>query len=265
MDRENLKQWLIEGKSTREIGEIVNLDKRTVSYWIKKFELNEYMKYKQKTAINFGKIDTKEKAYTLGFLLCDGHIDEKSIVSASVAKQDREVLEFICGVMDSSLNFDPKFNKKRRQFPNYFTSRKIKDFKKFTGGRLKKERHYPIVPKHLEKYLLLGAFDADGCITWGWRKDRSRIWQKISFTSQYKILLGIQKAIYKNIGISSVIAPKTGEDCYVMSICGKADVLKFIDYIYSDEDFIILNRKYEKTKALRLELEEFGGSIDKAI
>ena len=265
MDREQLKQWLVEGKSSREIGRIVNLDSRTVGYWINKFELKDYAKFKRRVALNIERIDTKEKAYALGFLLCDGYINEKSIVEIAVAKQDKEIMEFLCKVLDSSLNFDNKFDKKRRQFPNYFTSRKIKDIKKFTGGRLKVERHYPIVPKELERYLLQGAFDADGCITWGRRKDRNRIWQKISFTSQLKILTGIQQAMYKNIGISSVVAPKSNEDCYVMSICNKNDVLKFFHYIYPNEDFIISHRKYEKFKALRLELEEFGGSIDEAI
>ena len=36
------------------------------------------------------------------------------------------------------------------------------------------------------------------------------------------------------------------------------DVIKFCEHIYPNEDFIILNRKYLKYKALRLELEENG-------
>ena len=265
MEKEQLKQWLIEGKSSRKIGEIVGLSGRTVCYWIKKYDLKEYSKFQKRVALNLGKIDTREKAYALGFILCDGHIDEKSMVSVAVAQKDKEIVEFICTVIDSTLNFDSKFNAKQKQFPNYFTSRKINDIKKFTGGRLKTERHYPRVPKELERYLLQGAFDADGCITWGRRKDRNRIWQKVSFTSQQKILLGIQQAMYKNIGVSSMIAPKGNEKCYVMSICSKEAVLKFFDYIYPDEDFIISHRKYEKFQALRLELEEFGGTTDRPV
>ena len=131
-------------------------------------------------------------------------------------------------------------------------------------GRLKKERHYPRVRKDLERYLLLGFFDADGCITWGKRKDRNKIWQKVSFTSQLHLLEGIQKMLYNNIGISSTIRPKSNEDCYIIEFSNKEDVLKFINYIYpKDDDFIILQRKYLKANVLRLELEEFGGSTKK--
>ena len=77
----------------------------------------------------------------------------------------------------------------------------------------------------------MGFFDADGCITWGIRKDRNKIWQKISFTSQLHLLEGIQKMLYNNIGISSTIKPKSNEDCYIIQFSNKEDVLKFINYI----------------------------------
>ena len=116
----------------------------------------------------------------------------------------------------------------------------------------------------MERYLLLGFFDADGCITWGRRKDRNRIWQKVSFTSQLHLLEGVQKMLYSNIGISSTIRPKSDEECYIIEISNKEDVLKFINYIYPENDkFIILQRKYLKANALRLELEEFGGNTNK--
>ena len=112
--------------------------------------------------------------------------------------------------------------------------------------------------------MLLGFFDADGSISYGIRKDRNRFWQQVRFTSQLKLLEGIQQMLYKNIGISSIIRPKKGEDCYVISFGSKEDVLKFINYIYpKDDDFIILQRKYLKANAVRLELEEFGGNTKK--
>ena len=133
---------------------------------------------------------------------------------------------------------------------------------KLFGGRLKEERHIPIIKKELESYLVQGFFDAEGCITWGYRKDRNRLWQKISFTSKYKMLEGIQNIFIKN-NISTKIRPKSKSDCHVMEICNKKEVIKILKFIYSDENFIILNRKYEKSKALRLELEGFGGTTIK--
>ena len=209
---------------------------------------------------NFNKIDTPEKAYALGFILADGYINKKNLVELAICKKDIEIIEHISKTIESEIHIDNTFNKKTRRFPRVRTIKKIKDITKFTGGRLKEERHYPIVKKELERYLLLGFFDGDGCITWGYRKDRNRIWQKVSFTSQLHLLEGVQQMLYKNLGISSVIRPKGDEKCYVIEFANKKDVLKFINFVYPNNDFIVLQRKYLKANALRLELEEFGGT-----
>ena len=261
MNKELLISLLLDGKSTRQIAEILGVGKSTVSYWINKYNLKEYMNnHAPKSNYKFNKIDTKEKAYALGFILADSNISPKNIVELSIEKRDICVLNFISNVINSNISIDDTFDKEKRRFPRARTSRKINDILTFSGGRLKKERHYPRVRKDLERYLLLGFFDADGCITWGKRKDRNRMWQKVSFTSQLKLLEGIQKLLY-NIGISSTIRPKSNEDCYVITFSNKDDVLKFINYIYpKDDNFFILERKYLKANALRLELEEFGGN-----
>ena len=262
MSKDELLKLLLEGKSTRVIAKELGISKSTTSYWIKKYNLEEYMKYKKhESNYNFNKIDTKEKAYVLGFMLADSNITPKNIVEISVEKNDKEIVYFISNIIESNISIDNTFDKEKRRFPRIRTSRKINDILKFTSGRLKKERHYPRVRKDLERYLLLGFFDADGCITWGKRKDRDRIWQKVSFTSQLHLLEGIQNMLYNNIGISSIIRPKSNEDCYIIEFSNKEDVLKFINYIYpKDDDFIILQRKYLKANVLRLELEEIGGS-----
>lgn len=259
MDREILKQLLEEGKSHREIARTLNIGKSTVGYWAKKYNL-ESVNHPPKNAYSFIKIDTPEKAYILGFILADGHISPKNEMTLRIALKDKDIIKFVSEVLESEVFIDEKFNKEKRKFPNISTTRKIKDITKFTGGRLKQERHYPIVKKELERYLLLGFFDGDGCITWGYRKDRNRIWQKVSFTSQLYLLEGVQQMLYKNIGITSIVRPKADEKCYVIEFSNKNDVLKFINFIYPNEDFIILQRKYLKANALRLELEEFGGT-----
>lgn len=265
MSKDELLKLLLEGKSTRAIAKELGIGKSTVSYWIKKYDLEDYVKYKKhENNYKFNKIDTKEKAYALGFILADSGITPKNIVEISVEKNDKEIVEFISNIIESNINIDNTFNKEKRRFPRVRTSRKINDILKFTSGRLKKERHYPRVRKDLERYLLLGFFDADGCVTWGIRKDRKRMWQKVSFTSQLHLLEGVQKILYNEIGISSTIRPKSNENCYIIEFSNKEDVLKFINYIYpKDDDFIILQRKYLKANVLRLELEDIGGSTGK--
>lgn len=258
MERAFLERCLSSGMSTRQIEKICNLDHRTIGYWISKYGLNSASKYRKNPPFKFEKIDTPEKAYALGFMLADASISNTNVETA-VGIADKEAAEFIANIINGNLMYDYTFDKKTRRFPRCRVNKKIADITKFTGGEKKAERHYPRVPKHLERYLLQGFFDADGCITWGYRKDRNRLWHKISFTSQLKILTGVQQYLI-NIGISSVVRQKSNEKCYVLEFANKADILKFINHIYPDDNFIVLKRKYLKAKALRLELEENGES-----
>lgn len=261
MNYDYLKTCLEKGMSAREIGVEVNLCRRTISYWCNKYELNDLNIHKKRGKFDFNVIDTKEKAYVLGFILADGHIDNNNGVSIAVAKADAEVVEFIGNIVDSRVCVDNKYLPDKRHFPHAGITKHISDITKFTGGRLKEERHYPRVRDDVERYLLQGLFDADGCITWGVRKDKKRIWQKVSFTSQYNILRGVQQYLTNKLSISTVLRPKSqNEKCFVLEFCNKANVLKFLNHIYPDDSFIILNRKYVKYNALRLELEDNGES-----
>ena len=259
IEKKQLEELLNQGKSTRKIAEELGCGRTTVSTYIHKYGLADKMKHsKPKESIKLEKIKIKEEAYFLGFLLGDGYIDPKNTVEITVNLRDKEVLEFISNILGCNINIDNRLNKKAKIFPIARISRRINDITKFTGGYLKKERHYPRLNKNLEKYLIQGFFDADGCITFGYRKDRKRIWQKVSFTSQYKVLEGVQTFLLNNLEIATKVRPKTGEDCYILEFTNREHVLKFLDYLYEDNDMIVLKRKYNKYKALRLELEEFG-------
>jgi hypothetical protein len=253
--------------SNKEIGTIFNLDGRTISYWVGKHELKHLMKYQPIQYVEdfFRKIDTPEKAYILGFILGDGAIDKS--LEIALALSDKEVLEFIQQNIGGNITTSTYLNKETRRFPRtrlaIHNKKIVNDVVTKLGGSLNIDRRVPIISANMERYFILGFFDADGCITWGRRKDRGhinkRIWQKVSFTGQLKALEGTQKILLKN-GISSVIRPKGTEKCFVLYFSHHDDILKFLKYIYDDE-FIVLKRKYIKAIALRHELGEFGGTF----
>ncbi|MFA7628632.1 MAG: LAGLIDADG family homing endonuclease [Candidatus Dojkabacteria bacterium] len=262
--KEVMIDYLKQGLSTRDLAKISGESKSNVGYWINKYGITDLMKYKKSeyTDIHyFNKIDTKEKAYILGFTIGDGHIDKRNQFSCSIQLQDREILDFISSEVGCNIQVDKTYNKKQRKHPNASITignpMLCRDIQKQFGGRLKQERRIPIIPKHLERYLVLGFFDAEGCVTWGFRKDRNRLWQKISFTSQLHMLESIQKILIKQ-NIATTIRPKSDSDCYVLNFSDKDRVSMFLNYIYPNDEFIILKRKYKKAQALRLELGEFG-------
>ena len=263
MDKKFLENCLEKGMSTRDIEKICDKNHRTISYWINKYGLNDKSKYRKYDNYKFEKIDTPEKAYILGFLLADAAIRNEQ-VEISVCMRDKVIVEYIASILNCNVIYDNTFNKKSRRFPRARIIKKITDILKFTSGEKKIGRHYPRIRNDLERFMILGLFDSDGCLTWGRRKDKNRIWQKICFTSQLKILEGVQKYLKNKLKISTVIRPKSDEKCYVLEFSDRDDVIKFCNHIYPNENFIILERKYLKYKALRLELEENGGSTEKA-
>lgn len=264
MEREKLKEYVMNGVSLRKIAETYGVSRETVRYYVHKYSFNELYLKPKREHLYLDKIDTIQKAYFLGFMLADGSIDNKDMVSITTAIKDICVIEYLNTLLGVNLVIDKTFDKKNRRFPKVTVSRKIPDIRKFTSGRLKNDRHYPIISNELERYMLLGFFDGDGCITYGYRKDRNRLWHKISFTSSLSILTGVQQLLYKKVGISTILRKKSGEDCYILEFANKKDIVLFFNFIYPNDSFIVLGRKYDKIRALRLELEELGeGSLEK--
>ena len=256
ISKELLENFLKEGKTTREIGFELGVANTTVSRYIKNYGLNNLYKKPKYLPYHLTKIDSKEIAYMLGFIIADSSINNE-IVEISVAIKDSELIKLFSSLLGVNVFEDLTLIKEKGRFPRTRIVRKIVGINKFIGGNKKKGRNVPIIQKDLEVYLIRGIFDADGCITWGYRKDRNRIWHKVCFTSSLNILTSVQKVLYK-IGISTIVRPKTKEDCYVLEFANKEDILKFYNYLYADKSFIPLKRKFDNYNALRLELGEFS-------
>ena len=256
ISKELLENFLKEGKTTREIGLILGVANTTISRYIRNYNLNNLYSKPKYLPYHLTKIDSKELAYMLGFTIADSSINNE-IVEISVAINDSELMDLFSPLLGIKSFEDLTLVKEKRRFPRIRLVRKIVGINKFIGGNKKKDRNVPIIQKDLEVYLIRGIFDADGCITWGYRKDRNRIWHKVSFTSSLGILTSVQKVLYK-IGISTIVRPKANEDCYVLEFTNKKDILKFYNYLYADDSFIPLKRKFDNYNALRLELGELS-------
>lgn len=256
ISKELLENFLKEGKTTREIGLILGVANTTISRYIRNYNLNNLYSKPKYLPYHLTKIDSKELAYMLGFIIADSSINNE-IVEISIAINDSELMDLFSSLLGIKSFEDLILVKEKRRFPRIRLVRKIVGINKFIGGNKKKDRNVPIIQKDLEVYLIRGIFDADGCITWGYRKDRNRIWHKVSFTSSLGILTSVQKVLYK-IGVSTIVRPKANEDCYVLEFANKEDILKFYNYLYADKSFIPLKRKFDNYNALRLELGELS-------
>lgn len=256
--KESLINYLKEGKTTRQIGNILNIPNTTISRYIRLMNLTYLYDKPKYPSFILKSIYTKEMAYLIGFILADAAI-KNEVVEISTASVDKELVEFLSRLLSCKVREDDTLDQIAKRFPRARIKRKIRGINRLIGGEKKECRNVPIIRRDLEKYLVRGIFDADGCITWGYRKDRNRLWHKVSFTSSLSILISVQKILLK-LGISTVVRPKSNERCFVLEFANRKDIIAFYDYIYSDTNFIPLKRKFIKYNALRLELGEFGGT-----
>ena len=269
---EKIKEYLKKGYSLRKISEKENIPLTTLRYYVNKNNLKQYNNFVRNIDDKdfFKNINTKEKAYIIGFILGDGEIHSTNDVHLGIKLSDKQLIYDINNYLpwEGHIKEDLTFDKKTRRFPRIrfnFRSRAFgKVLVKMFGDRLASKRNMPIISKPLRPYLIAGLFDSDGCITYGFRKDRNRLWYKVSFTCNENILLGLQKELYAN-NISSRIYPKKNENVFVLEITNLKDIYNFFNLLPTDG--VRLKRKVEKFNnwlqevvktPLRLKLGELG-------
>lgn len=191
----------------------------------------------------FEKINTKEKAYWLGFFSADGYVNQDTRSIEFCLKDEEAVVLF-----KKALKSKHKISCKNGKY--YRIS--IKD-KKMSQDLLSlnldnnKTYNYSIpvdkIPEKLMSHFLRGYFDGDAYI--GISNQNKFV---ISVTeASNKVMIDIQKILKKELDIDFNIRYNK-RNLYVFSITGKK-AQKISEYIYKDSNKEIrLERKYKKYK-----------------
>lgn len=194
--------------------------------------------------------------YILGYIWGDGHIHNGGVgktnsLSLEIIKEDgTDIYDKMLSVINWNVYYRKRGNRKEqicfticnRILIEYLVSL---DFHK-------KSYNYPVILNKLsfemKRYFYLGLSDADGCFYYN--LDQYCYQYTISSTSEQD--WGHVSDIFDHLGIEYKIKKiekvnKSGNIHMhsLVLISNKKDVLKFGDYLYSD-DFIGLKRKYEK-------------------
>ena len=254
-----------EGKSAFEISKILNFKycQPVYNYFKKKdwsVTKREDYKWHTKYTVNhdfFDQIDTEEKAYILGFICADGHIDrKKGCIVIALQDSDYKILEKIRSCLNSN---HPIVRNIQRKNPYTKANHLVTPQCAITiSGKklvaplfnmgLNNRKTYTLdstimkyLPENLIRHFLRGYFDGDGNIVW-----------KKHYSSGNKYL--IQVAGNKDFLLSSfqkyfptqnvLYKYKTSKQCYVWKVSDRLKVLEFLNYIYSDAK-IYLDRKYK--------------------
>lgn len=192
----------------------------------------------------FSNIDSKEKAYWLGFLYADGCVHSNSN-EISITLKDRDHLEKFRKAIKSNNKIGESIDKRFSSMPKiYHFSIKDKQLKSdlIKWGCLPNKSlsltKIPNIPRDFVSHFIRGYFDGDGSLHWlnGTKNFR------ISFVGTAPFLKDIQK----ELGLSLSLGQQEGNKSKYFQVAGRKQVPMILDYIYKDSDENIrLTRKYK--------------------
>ena len=262
--QEEITKLYQEGKTAKEISSLLGFKYHQPVYnYFKKMGWGRTGKTgKRIYKVNedfFKCINTEEKAYILGFICADGHI-EKDRLNITVSIKDRDILEKIRYAMHSNHHI----KEVQRTNPYKKTNREnlilselmigsVELVKPLFNMGLTTNKTYTLngdilkyIPKYLIRDFLRGYFDGDGNVFFGRR-----------YSSGYKYnvnICGNEDFLLKSFQVYFPSNNKLYKDlysrqCYVWKISQKDKVRDFMYYLYYNSS-IFLQRKYNEFRKI---------------
>lgn len=201
----------------------------------------------------FNVIDSEEKAYILGFICADGHVDHNSI-RFEIASKDIDILYKIRKALNSNhpikeiIKENPYTKSDRKELRlmklginGVYLTKPLLDMG--LGGNKTYTLNSSII-KHIPKYLirdfLRGYFDGDGNVFFG-KKYSSGVKHNINICGNADFLLGTFQKYFPSP--NKLYKDLYSKQCYVWKLSSKENVFNFLHYLYQNSS-IFLNRKY---------------------
>lgn len=200
----------------------------------------------------FENIDTKEKAYWLGYLAADGSVKKGKVTLVS---KDLEIIQRFKNAIESGHKiserklFDKRTNKIYDTNFIQICSEQFSTHLSNAGVTKDKSLNYtfPNLNEKLQSYFIAGLFDGDGSIY----STHDKL--GINLISTKEVLLTIQSILYKKIScnlltLNKIETTKTISNLWKMFLYKDSKI--FLDYIYGDKSFKYLTRKYDLYKKI---------------
>jgi hypothetical protein len=205
----------------------------------------------------FSNINTEEKAYILGFICADGHIDAISYrISIVLQDSDYQLLDRIKLAMHSThpikrgiIRENPytrTSNSTLYQCSLHINGKGLVEPLVSMGIAGKKTYNLDsnvlrYIPEQLIRHFLRGYFDCDGSVTWGKHYSSGNKYLIQVAGNEEFLLNTFQKYFPSNCELYKY---KTSRQCFTWKLADKKRVLEFLNFIYKDSK-IYLDRKYK--------------------
>jgi hypothetical protein len=203
-------------------------------------------------------IDTKEKAYWIGWLLTDGGVMKDNDIQLSLSSHDAYILHLLEDDLHLSgkvfLYCDDKYARFHIGSVNM-----CKDLEQYgiVPNKTLALKFPKNIPEELETHLLRGMFDGDGGFTIGVstkfykhrNKSYTRPYQELSFTGTYDMCENFQRILCKHTGVPYKKITKN-HSIYRVRWSNKDEVISICKVLYNNCDQHFLKRKYDKYQEL---------------
>lgn len=202
---------------------------------------NPNTKYKSLDDKFFKHIDSKEKAYLLGWIASDGHISktgfsigihQKDIITLNILKQ------LICKELPTTIIIQHNTTIAKFDIYSKEISQDLCKLLNISAGKKSHTVNFPILLPEFNRYFLRGYFEGDGTLN---------SMAKIKINKQYK-----KRPICSITSSSSKMLEKIQSICDIpcnfyknQVIWNTRETLLFLDYIYTDLSQLYLERKYQ--------------------
>lgn len=220
--------------------------------------LNEYC-ISNKLRVNdnfFEMLDNKNSCYYAGLIASDGYVSgTTNKISLGFKKEDIEILENFKKVIGSEHkiscydSYDQRTNKNYGHCSIQISREKLHSdlIKHGISNTKSKDMRVPTnIPITLIHYYIRGWSDGDG----GWyiSKKQNLVYTLVS--SSYEYILDLKKIIEENCNLNtnSIVDCRPKENCFKVTYGGNLQVRKIFEYLYKDDPYPRLERKYNLLK-----------------
>lgn len=245
----------LTGLSLKQVASIYNIDAPKLCVLFKQYNLKTRTPYKKKYFVNdmfFSKIDNEFKAYIVGFIFADGHINTaKNVLTFKIKKTDIDVLEKINECFESSYKILTLKNEKYCTLS--ITSKQIVEDLKNLGLTNRKTWNMPKqikVQDDLLCHFFRGLIDGDGsvCVYFNKKEKKNKLYIAIT-GGDYDFLDLCDSIISQIIKCNKHKIQKSkenyGNSYYIKWTDNQA--LRLNEFLYKNAN-IYMNRKYENAK-----------------
>lgn len=208
----------------------------------------------------FKNIDTENKAYWLGFIAADGHVNnekKRKLLSITLSTVDINHLTKFknCIKLDSELKISPSKSGGKILSDKFLCTLIIYNQNitaDLQNKGIERDKTFNIdfnkiinnIPDDLKRHFIRGFFDGDG----GWFIDNKRKTIRCGFCSgSERFLTDLNEFLHQDCNIHiKRIKNKKNTNGYDLMFCGSRACGKLFNYMYRDAN-VFLERKYDKS------------------